>query len=72
VPRLPAPVKPDLIGFREAAAITGLSIHTMKMWVRIGRLDAWHVGPQRTMVSRAQVEAMIRPAVPAALRDRTA
>lgn len=51
----------DLITRQEAADLAGCGVWTIKAWVRAERLRHWLVGPpgeQRSMVSRAEVEAL--------------
>lgn len=53
----------DLITPKEAARLIRTHISTIHRWVQSGRLRGWKRG-SRYLISRADVEAMLRPVTP--------
>lgn len=52
------------ISVGAAVERTGLSEHTIRYYIRVGKLRAWRVGTRRIGLDPAEVEALIRPIPP--------
>jgi hypothetical protein len=53
----------DLIHPAQGAKILGISGPTLWGWIRSGKLRAWRLDAARMGVSKADVEAILQPAV---------
>ena len=51
----------DLLTIAEAATLLKVSIVTVQRWIKQGRLPAYHVGPRRVRVHRADLLTLLSP-----------
>lgn len=58
----------DLLTVAEAATLLKVSIVTVQRWIKQGRLPAYHLGPRRVRVRRADLLTLMSPVS----RDRSA
>ena len=56
---------------REAAALLGVSVGTVQLWVESGQLEAWKTAGGHRRVMRESVDSLLRkaPAIPSQLPD---
>ncbi|MEV6660628.1 helix-turn-helix domain-containing protein [Nocardia fluminea] len=59
---MPANDTPPL-SLAEAATRTGVSVYTLRRWIRAGRLPAVRIGPRMIRVTVADLDALTRPVV---------
>jgi excisionase family DNA binding protein len=51
----------DLIGRKPAATYVGKSIMTIDRWVKAGLLPAYRLGPRTVLISKSDLDRMLRP-----------
>jgi excisionase family DNA binding protein len=52
---------PPLLSLRESAAVTGLKYHTIRAYIRTGRLLAYRIGPRSVRVDRDSLLSLLKP-----------
>jgi excisionase family DNA binding protein len=51
----------DLLTLKEAAALLKVSVVTLRRWIKQGRLPAYHVGPRKVRIRRADLAKAFTP-----------
>lgn len=52
---------PDYLSVAQAAAVFGVTPHTIRNWIRGGRLRAYRVGPQLVRIAADDLAAVAHP-----------
>lgn len=51
----------DLLSISEAAEALKVSVATLKRWISSGRLPAYHLGPRKVRIRRADLDKVLTP-----------